>query len=800
MQDFCVAELKTRISRQTSEVERLRTDLETANISLQEAQALNDQLQESAKRHEAISNPTDYSHTAASGIGDLNPELAQKLARLTHENRELRKQLDDETTERVSALVDEIEDVQRLKFSFESKYFDIKQQLEANADELAHARRNICDKDESLEIKETDNMELLATCDTLRLALKEANVQVNQLLTKVNILENEVEERKGREQILNAHVTHLESKTHRHQSTIIDLQNNLNTMREHCWMLQEDIFGYSAERANAVDERSQLRRQIAELQCMHNETRTQLDQMFQRCQKLDNQVAKQAVTIENCTLMLENERELNTINSKTTKEILRQTNERHIEELRRSNQEHERIKLESKEEHQTKIMDCENRIRELENMQIACIARMTDTIDMKSSTIEKLKTELQQNIVQHANELEILRTGHGQQQQNFANEMQAVRIELANYIDMHSVSDADWAAKEQSMQELAETQIQQLQTSNNSMRLAFEQQKEEFLQQIETQLNENSLIKKEKRALKIELANAHASITQLENSVTRLESKAVLLEKERAHFSNEGEKKRDVEDEQSTLSARLNVQTALLVAEFDKLHQEHKTLQQERRNCQCDCLKSMQRSSLKDAKKDGQQLFSSQIRQLEYAKQQEEAKRRELMLLNTKLLQEQKQMHIKNNALSNETQQLKDKINSSLLRDERRKKELNQLRQEVTFLRAETAHVQNTTKEVLHSSQYSIPAISRSRPVERASLSSGNAPLATDTVQIETDVDKDVFTPNKKRKKKHVVEMTANVESLHGHPPKAAKRRMPVLFRNKSHTEKEDSASECKQQ
>lgn len=797
MQEFCASELKTRVSRQAYELARLRTDLESAQVSLEEAKVLNDQLQETVKQHGTMSTRVECSHSAASRIGDLNPELTQQLVRLTHENQELRKQVDDETTERISSLVDDVEDMKRLKLSFEAKYFDIKQQLEAITNELAHARKIICDKDEMLEINETEKKQLLTARATLESKIHEANDKITDLSTETDTLKNEIEEQKQREQISDAHLGHLENTAQAQLSTIGDLKKNLSVLREHEWMMQEDILGYSAERASVVDERAQLQTQTTELHCIHNETKAQLDQMIQRCQKLDHQVIEQVDYIKSITLMLENERELNTINSNTAKEIFRQTNERHIEELKRSDQERQQMMLEAKENHDQKISDCENRIREMENTQSACIARMTDALEMKSKVIEQLKEELQQTIDQHVNELKIIQTDNAKQQDDLTNETQAVRTELANYIEMHSVSDADWAAKEQSMRELAEMQIQQLQTSNNSLRLAFELQKKELHQQIETQSNANSLMKKSKQALETELANARVRITQLEHSVTRLESKAVLFEKERAHFSCEEGRKRDVEDEQSALSTRVNAQTALVVAELEKLHEEHKALQQERRNCQCDCSNLIRQSSLGGAKNDDQQFYSSQVRQLEYAKQQEEAKRRELMLVNTKLLQEQKQVQIKNNTLSNETKQLKDKINGSLLRDERRKKELNQLRQQIASLR----QIQNTTQEVLHSCRSSNSASSRSHPVDYASLPSGKAPSATEAGQ---EVDKDIFTPNKKRKKKHEIETTANLESAQGHPPEEsaslAKRRMPLIYRNKSQPEKEGSASECKQQ
>ncbi|GAB9472430.1 hypothetical protein Gpo141_00009608 [Globisporangium polare] len=197
---------------------------------------------------------------------------------------------------------------------------------------------------------------------------------------------------------------------------------------------------------------------------------------------------------------------------------------------------------------------------------------------------------------------------------------------------------------------------------------------------IKHQLDSNHHLIEANQVLKSELKRKTATVVQLENSVTRLESKVLLLEKERVHISNQEERKREADEEETTFSSQLNTQVGLVIVELEKLQKEHKELRERVTSCQCH--NGADQTNVDTAKK----YYLDRIRQLELVKQQEEDKRRELLLVNAKLIQEQKQFQTKNGVVQSELQQLREKMNSWLLRDERRRKQEEVMRHKLQAL------------------------------------------------------------------------------------------------------------------
>jgi hypothetical protein len=71
------------------------------------------------------------------GMSDLNPEVVSKVAHLEHENKRLKGMLSGESRENLIALEAQVDDSKRLKESFETKYFDTRDALEASQEKLA---------------------------------------------------------------------------------------------------------------------------------------------------------------------------------------------------------------------------------------------------------------------------------------------------------------------------------------------------------------------------------------------------------------------------------------------------------------------------------------------------------------------------------------------------------------------------------------------------------------------------------------------------------------------------------------
>lgn len=135
------------VTREREELAAVRAELETTHTAFQEMKALNYQLQESAGQQSSEDltegNKSCPAPAMSGGICEFNPELMQKLTRLEYENAELKKQIDGETSARIDSLSDEIDDLTRLKKSFETKYFETQQTLQSTQTEFKRTKERL---------------------------------------------------------------------------------------------------------------------------------------------------------------------------------------------------------------------------------------------------------------------------------------------------------------------------------------------------------------------------------------------------------------------------------------------------------------------------------------------------------------------------------------------------------------------------------------------------------------------------------------------------------------------------------
>ncbi|RLN86465.1 hypothetical protein BBJ28_00004706 [Nothophytophthora sp. Chile5] len=623
LREFRVCELETQLARQENDVTVVGHDLEASQNALQEAKALNVQLQATIDHQLSAAATTGGDNSSfvpamTGGISEFNPELMQKVVRLEYENSELRKQVKGETSERIEGLLDEIEDLARLKKSFERKYFDTEQLLQATREELKQSRQQVEDGGVAFASVKGDLRRMTERRDELRTALDDANVHLKNTIGEFE-----------------ASMRDLTLTLRNREGELTDLRSGFESLTREKERLMEQCEGLSMMREDLEAELSAL---------CNAETRAKLD--------LGARLSRQM----ELTMM--------------------QSEDANAEWLRLENR-RERELQEACQQHEDKLA--------------AVISRMTEVVGTKSAEIEQLKVALQEERQQHVDAIEELKT----QRDAERSELEAATVEatkeLERYRELHTVPNADWSSKEKDfIQQLDEsarlmsekeaksaresealnTQIKELEESSVVMRELYEQQEDALKATVRSQLESNQRLVETNQALKVDVARKRSALAELENTTTQLESKVMSLEKVRAHFSTQEERKRDFKDETSSFSSQVHTQLGLVVAELEKVLEENKKLQQNLAGCSCDCRNGP--SDQPPMAKDG---HLSGIRQLEQDKIGEEQKRRELLLVNAKFIQEQKQLQVKNASLATEMQQLNDSIYGWLLRDERRKKD-----------------------------------------------------------------------------------------------------------------------------
>ncbi|GMF17139.1 unnamed protein product [Phytophthora fragariaefolia] len=572
------SELDALLAHERQDLAAVREDLATTQVVLEETKNLYAQLQESLGKktdHDSSEILAASGPTMAGGISEFNPELMEKLTRLEHENTELKKQIDGETSARIDSLLDNIEDLSRLKKSFEIKYFDTRQAL-----------------------------------------------QVTQ--------------------------TELKTTKERLENSITESQTRILVEVEWKSCLEEDVSSHASEKQALVKERDQLTLKL--FQSVERE-----QQLKQSLSSRQRELAVQQNANEALTWRYGQLRQQHEYLAKVKDDL----EARLVQQIACTG-----MQLEDAAAEQIRLQ--ERKARELSevcrrcNEQVAdTISRMTLQIDAKSAEVDTLTVKIRNNKVKH----------EAERQQLEATNLSTIQ-ELERYQELHSVSNTDWSKKEDALN----NRVKELEKWGSECK----QQEETLKSTIKNQLQSNARLVEKNKAMKADIVKKRQMLLTLENTLTRMESKVALLEKERAHFSSQEERKRDVESGMSTFSSQLSTQINLMTTEMEKVLKENKELNVKLAGCRC-ALQTPHHQGGSDSAQKSKNYYLTRIQQLEHDRHQVDYKRRELLLVNAKLIQEQKQLHVKNVSLLNEVGNIQESLNHWRLREERRKtKEGNQ--------------------------------------------------------------------------------------------------------------------------
>ncbi|CAH0515006.1 unnamed protein product [Peronospora belbahrii] len=232
---------------------------------------------------------------------------------------------------------------------------------------------------------------------------------------------------------------------------------------------------------------------------------------------------------------------------------------------------------------------------------------------------------------------------HTTDRENLEAENMRMATKLMLYQQQYSVANADWNAKEEELKSCM----------NEAERLCsqYKQQKLALRSTIKTQFQSNARLVAKNKAMKADALKLREMIAMLE---------------------------RDTEDGTLLQVSHLSTQVTLLVAELEKVVKENKELHTKQSRCYC-CRNSPRRET-HDSDSKAKKHFMNRIQQMEHDQQQVESKRRALLLVNAKLIQDQKQFHVKNVSLLNKVRELTESVNHWRLRDERRRNIVGQPR------------------------------------------------------------------------------------------------------------------------
>ncbi|TMW65551.1 hypothetical protein Poli38472_008193 [Pythium oligandrum] len=599
---FRVSELEAQLSRQGAELDAKRQECEVSAAALHEAAVLNQQLQETVD-HQLQGSGGSYG-PASVGVGDgmseLNPELMQKLARLEHENATLKSQIDGSTSDRIDSLLDEIDDLTRLKKSFESKYFETSDLLKSTQAELKNEQVRVSDWEATYTKQSEELAEMTQDRNATLDLLQQAKIAISELESIKLSLERNVADLQARQKELEddrqRRLAHIASATE-------DLRRTTETLymtneRKSC--LEEDVLAHEMARAEELHVRQQLSATINALELHNQSLEDQIDTMNGNIARLEERVDEMVVAAQ-----------------------------------------------EKQEEYEV-LSDS--------------LKRTQEDLSVSQSTC----TDLEESLSNLRDEKEVVSFN-----------LEAAKKELQVLADEKSETIAH-------MTGLARTTKER-----------FESHEAKLRETVKLQLDANRRLMEVNQAVKEKLMHKEAQNTQLENAVTRLESRVMLLEREKTHYSTEEGRKWETAKDVGSFSPELNSHLTQIMAELDKLRKEHMDLEHRHYKCRSDS----QTGGGSDVSKN---YYLDRVRQLQLAKAQEEDKKRELLLVNAKLIQDQKQYQVKHALAVQEVQQLKEKTHTWMLRDERRRKEVEQLKERIQQLEQDKERMQtsNIVKDV----------------------------------------------------------------------------------------------------
>ncbi|GLD92227.1 hypothetical protein PINS_up000760 [Pythium insidiosum] len=747
---------------------------------------MNQHLQQTVQQHvEEDKSLSSQGAHVADGIGELNPELSQKLARLEFENETLKSQIDGTTAERIDSLLDEIDDISRLKASFETKYFSTVDELQATQDRLRESQKHGEDVTADLKVLRAAHGELQAAFASLEKKFGDAETQIDSLRIELQASQDELSTLKLHEYRLLEQLDQKETEIQQLVAKVEDVETMLAVSREQSGCLTEDILAHEMERSALQREKKSLLAIVHDFEMKSENDRVRISELEERCEVLELQLsatkcmvvelteelASQAMGCEDLLTKLGAEEsrscqlthELKNVNGKClglkheldiatveieqlSDEVTRMTTRLEMAEeeisirqydqcclrdslasadqnvvtlraqlaeainslaMLQEDMSHQCTRLQEKhlqeldrvqDDFTTRMSGIETQhnlerkaqIEEMDSLRqnhSDSIARMTDVINSKSMAIEKIKVETEALRVRLEGELAMVH-------EDFSRKLDDERARFADYARLHSVSDEETnsrhrdyeksiSALETKLQEERTSSVSQckaltdqltkLQHTTSDMKQKFESQESKLREAIQAQLEANRKLFENSHAIKAQLAKKEARVLQLEGIVTRLESQMFILEKERAFYTKEGGGHRSLEGHQSETTDS-NTYVAQILSELEELRKEHKTLVEQHARCS---------HPDPDAERTGSSFYMDRIRQLEAAKALEVDKKRELLLANAKLIQDQKRLQVKNALTHQEIQQLKEKLHSFMLREERRKKEHQKLQLQV---------------------------------------------------------------------------------------------------------------------
>lgn len=274
---------------------------------------------------------------------------------------------------------------------------------------------------------------------------------------------------------------------------------------------------------------------------------------------------------------------------------------------------------------------------------------MTVLLSTKSAEIENLTSRLQEGKLKYGEDLKQLEEARAL----FTNK-------LEQYQEQYSLSNADWSAKEA-----------QLNCRIVELDRQCKQQEKSLKSTIRSQLESNTRLVERNKAMKVDALDKRETIARLQNTISHLESRVALLEKERSHLSSQDERNTNAVNEISSYSCQLSTQVNLLSAELESVLKENKDLYVKQVWCHQSPLKTNTCDSATS-------YYLTRIQQVEHDKQQVEHKRRELLLVNAKLIQQQRQLHVKNASLADRILELEESVTHWRLLVERRQTEEEQ--------------------------------------------------------------------------------------------------------------------------
>ncbi|KAF0689125.1 Aste57867_19397 [Aphanomyces stellatus] len=658
-----LSETEALVSRREHEKNQVAADLDGVRQELSLQLRLKQDMQETLARVQ--DGATHHSHAPVEHIVDKDME--EEMDSLKRANAKLKEQLSLENASRIDALLEDLDAMTRVKKSFETKFFDAQNQIERLEMDLA-TTREVCAASQQQRM---DTQEALNTTQTSLEALKGDFAHANamwaeaktQWEAKSRALEADIQaktqcmdEQTGCIQVLENQRTSLEQQIREHECSIesmalvneqsmemiSQLEMDLDHGRQSLSQLQEAKGLLQAELETTkglwMAESTEFAAFRSEALRTQDEWTAKYEDMVAHQDEMSLELAARVSQLQEKTSHV------------TSLENIRSTNEENIAAL------DERVaELETALRHVTESFEMAQEERDaVEQSRLG----MERSWDEERATWTKQTADM---VTKH--EAAIV--------------MWALKLEETTETMEEKLQDkhAAYTAIEAKATSLEE-EVKAMQTRHEAARVEWEAKVDAVAQkQVEWEAQLGHYRQKEKRgeAVLVDLKARHAVTTKakdeaiqiLELKMSRLESKNRMLEKERSHFSHQESSKRHVSAEYQAVSLKMDMQMNALKAELESLGAEYKALVVQTQGCSCkySC----------DASMKG---YVDSMKHMEQQQHAESERRRELILVNAKLIQEQKQLVLRTTSQAQEIQKLKEANNSLMLREERRNKAL----------------------------------------------------------------------------------------------------------------------------